>query len=189
MIHHITIDIKKNHLTVHKKRSEPWRITLVDTGENTMTGGRLKRVYDYVKDEEAFCFTYGDGVSNININESIQFHKKHGLLATVTAGYPPGRFGVMNIAKNKIVKSFIEKPKESNGIVNEGFFILSPEVIKLIKDDQTIWEMEPLENLANGGQMKAYLHSGFWQPIDTLRDKNYLEELWLKGAAPWKIWN
>ena len=184
----VTFDMSQNAMEVHRRNAEPWKITLIDTGADTMTGGRLKRVAQYVKDEEAFCFTYGDGVSNVNIAELIDFHKSHGKKATLTAVYPPGRFGAIDIRRDHSVSSFKEKPKGDGGMINGGFFVLSPKVIDLIKDDLTIWEREPLENLAKESEMMAYQHHGFWQPMDTLRDKNYLEELWTLGNAPWKVW-
>lgn len=181
----ITFDMAANQMHVHNQRAEPWKVTLVDTGDNSMTGGRLKRVYEHVKDEEAFCFTYGDGVSDVNIAETISFHKKHGKLATLTSTFPPGRFGVLEIA-NSEVKSFKEKPK--GDFINGGFFVLSPKVISRIDNDETIWEQQPLVSLAEDGQLVAYHHEGFWQPMDTLRDKIYLEELWSDKKAPWKSW-
>jgi glucose-1-phosphate cytidylyltransferase len=184
----VTFDMAHNKMEVHHRYAEPWKITLVDTGPNTMTGGRLKRVAQYVKDEEAFCFTYGDGVSDINITELIGFHRSHGKQATLTAVYPPGRFGAIDIHTDHRITSFKEKPKGDGGMINGGFFVLSPKVINLINDDNTIWEREPLESLALQSEMMAYQHHGFWQPMDTLRDKNYLEELWSSGNAPWKSW-
>jgi len=183
----VTFDMRSNEMEVHQQFAEPWKVTLVDTGEETMTGGRLKRVGQYVKNEDSFCFTYGDGVSDINIQSLIEFHRQHKVKATLTAVYPPGRFGALDIHKNKVT-TFKEKPKGDGNRVNGGFFVLSPDVLSLLKDDTTIWEREPLEALANDGQMAAYDHSGFWQPMDTLRDKNYLEELWASGKAPWKTW-
>ncbi|MEX3983372.1 glucose-1-phosphate cytidylyltransferase [Paraburkholderia sp. EG287A] len=183
----VTFDMRTNEMKVHQQYAEPWKVTLVDTGESTMTGGRLRRVKDFVKDEESFCFTYGDGLSNININTLTEYHRQRGTLATLSATYPPGRFGALDIRENK-VSSFKEKPKGDGGMINGGFFVLSPKVIDLIPDDQCIWEREPLEQLANSGQLSAYEHEGFWQPMDTLRDKNYLEELWQSGKAPWKVW-
>jgi len=180
----ITMDIKNNHMTVHHQRAEPWTITLVDTGENTMTGGRLKRVSQYIKNEEAFCFTYGDGVADINITDLISFHQKHGKEATLTAAYPPGRFGAIEILDNQI-REFKEKPKGDGAMVNGGFFVLSPKVLDRIINDETTWEQEPLSSLADEGELMAFKHYGFWQPMDTLRDKNYLESLWLTGKAPW----
>lgn len=181
----VTIDLSKNSIEVHQQYSEPWKITLVDTGETTQTGGRLRKVKDYLEGD--FCMTYGDGVSSIDISSSIKFHREHGKLATLTAVQPPGRFGSLNI-KDAQVTSFLEKPQGDGGWINGGFFVLNSKVIDLIDGDNTIWEKEPLENLSNNLQLKAYLHNGFWQPMDTLRDKNYLEELWCSGDAPWKIW-
>jgi len=183
----VTFDMRTNEMKVHQQYAEPWKVTLVDTGESTMTGGRLRRVKDFVKDEESFCFTYGDGLSNININTLTEYHRQRGTLATLSATYPPGRFGALDIRENK-VSSFKEKPKGDGGMINGGFFVLSPKVTDLIPDDQCIWEREPLEQLASSGQLSAYEHEGFWQPMDTLRDKNYLEELWQSGKAPWKVW-
>ena len=183
----ITFEIQKNSMEVHHRYSEPWKVTLVDTGEYTMTGGRLKRIYNYIRDEENFCFTYGDGLSDINILDLISFHKKIGLLATLSAVYPSGRFGALDIHLNKVT-TFNEKPRGDGGLINGGFFVLSPAVLKLIKDDATIWEKEPLENLSNNGQLASYKHTGFWYAMDTLKDKNYLENLWSSGNAPWKKW-
>ena len=184
----ITFCMKNNKMKVHHKRSEPWTITLVDTGDNTMTGGRIKKIYQYVKDEKAFCLTYGDGVSDVNISNLIKYHKQQKTLATLTAVYPPGRFGALNMSNGK-VKTFKEKPKGDGGRVNGGFFVLSPKVINLIEDDSTVWEQRPMEILAEQGEMSAFEHNGFWQPMDTLRDKNYLENLWRSCSAPWKVWN
>ena len=184
----VTFDMSKNSMEVHQRSAEPWRVTLVDTGEDTMTGGRLKRVADYVKDETAFCLTYGDGVSNINITELIAFHQAQNVKATLTAAIPPGRFGALDIEGNK-VDSFMEKPKGDGGMINGGFFVLSPEVLDYLTDDQTIWEREPLERLAQEGDLAAFQHHGFWLPMDTLRDKIHLEELWQSGLAPWKVWS
>lgn len=183
----VTFDMRTNEMQVHQQYAEPWKVTLVDTGESTMTGGRLRRVRDFVKDEEAFCFTYGDGLSNINISSLLEYHKAHGTQATLTATYPPGRFGALHIEDRK-VSSFKEKPKGDGGMINGGFFVLSPKVIDLIADDECVWEREPLEQLAAQGQLSAYEHEGFWQPMDTLRDKTLLEELWQSGKAPWKAW-
>lgn len=183
----VTFDMQKNSMEVHQRFAEPWKVTLVDTGEDTMTGGRLKRVGEYVKDEEAFCFTYGDGVSDINIQALIDFHKQQGVQATLTAVYPPGRFGALDIKDHKVA-TFKEKPKGDGGMINGGFFVLSPSILSLLQGDSTVWEKEPLEYLAKTSQMAAYNHSGFWQAMDTLRDKNYLEELWSSGKAPWKTW-
>jgi glucose-1-phosphate cytidylyltransferase len=184
----VTFDLSTNSMEVHQQSAEPWRVTLVDTGDATMTGGRLKRVAPYLLGEEDFCFTYGDGVSDVNITNLIAYHRAHGLQATLTATYPPGRFGALEIHTDGHVKSFREKPKGDGGMINGGFFVLSPKVIDLIKNDQTLWEHEPLEALAESNQLKAYQHTGFWQPMDTLRDKNQLEELWQSGKALWKVW-
>ena len=187
----VTFDLQKNHMEVHERHAEPWRVTLVDTGENSMTGGRLKRVAKYIQNEECFCFTYGDGLSNVDISATIAFHKQHGKLATITAVQPPGRFGSLRCENNE-VKGFTEKPKgddlTGNGLINGGFFVLSPKVLDLIKDDKCTWENEPMETLAKNGELMAWKHLGFWQPMDTLREKIQLEELWESGNAPWKIW-
>lgn len=183
----VTFDMRENAMHVHEKRAEPWKVTLVDTGDDSMTGGRLGRVAEYVKNEEAFCFTYGDGVGDIDISASIEFHRKHGKSATLTATFPPGRFGALDI-HNKQVMNFKEKPKGDGAMINGGFFVLSPKVLNLIQDDSTIWEQEPLNHLAETGELMAFDHQGFWQPMDTLRDKHYLEELWSSGKAPWKKW-
>jgi glucose-1-phosphate cytidylyltransferase len=182
----ITFDMTANKMEVHDAKAEPWKVTLVDTGEHTMTGGRLKRVQKYLGDED-FCFTYGDGVGDVDITKLIATHKQHNRLSTVTATQPPGRFGALKLEDNRIA-GFQEKPQGDGGWINGGFFVLSPKVIDYIADDSTIWEREPLENLAQSGQMTAYLHDGFWQPMDTLRDKILLEELWAGGKAPWKVW-
>lgn len=183
----VTFHMAENRMEVHEKRAEPWNVTLVDTGDASMTGGRLKRVAEYVKDDEAFLFTYGDGVSDVDIGASIDFHMSHGKLATLTATYPPGRFGALDIQNNQIL-SFKEKPRGDGALINGGFFVLSPKVIDLIENDATTWEQEPLMALAEQGQLMSYEHSGFWQPMDTLRDKHYLEGLWEKDKAPWKVW-
>ena len=183
----ITFNISKNTMNVHKEDAEPWNVTLIDTGESTLTGGRLKRVSEYLKDEDAFCFTYGDGVSDIDISKTIEFHQSHGKLATVSAVLPPGRYGALNLNGNK-VEGFAEKPQGDEGVINGGFFILSPKVFDLINGDQTPWEGDPLLNLTKNNELMAYRHEGFWQPMDTLRDKNYLEDLWIKGHAPWQTW-
>ena len=183
----VTFDMSKNSMEVHQRSAEPWRVTLIDTGEETMTGGRLKRVASYVQDEEAFCFTYGDGVSDVNITELVAFHKANKVRATVTATLPPGRFGALDFDGRK-VRSFKEKPKGDGAMINGGFFVLSPEVLKYIEGDSSVWERAPLEALAEEGQLAAYKHGGFWQPMDTLRDKTHLEELWASGKAPWKVW-
>ncbi len=183
----VTFDMNENTMHVHHKRAEPWKVTLVDTGDNSMTGGRLKRVAEHLKNEEAFCFTYGDGVGDINITELIEFHKANDKLATLTATFPPGRFGALDI-QNSQVKSFQEKPRGDGAMINGGFFVLSPKVIDYIDDDSTTWEQYPLKQLAEDNELMAYEHHGFWQPMDTLRDKVYLEDLWSKNKAPWKTW-
>ena len=183
----VTFDMQNNHMEVHQRKAEPWKVTLVDTGENTMTGGRLQRVARFVENETAFCMTYGDGLSNHNIAESIAFHKSHGKQATVTAVQPPGRYGALDMDGNN-VRGFVEKPKGEGGWINGGFFVLSPQVLSLIDNDSTSWELEPMDALAKSGQLEAYTHSGFWQPMDTLREKNLLEDLWASGKAPWKVW-
>ena len=182
----VTFDMANNTMEVHQKNAEPWRVTLVDTGEGSMTGGRLWRVRDYVADEECFCFTYGDGVADIDIAAEIAFHRAHGKQATVTAVQPPGRYGALRLDGNR-VDGFIEKPRGDGGLINGGFFVADPSVLGLIDGPDTIWEREPLERLAEDGDLVAYRHEGFWQPMDTLRDKLYLEELWQDGA-PWKCW-
>jgi len=183
----VTFDMANNRMEVHEKRAEPWRVTVVDTGAETMTGGRLRRVRNYVRDEDAFCFTYGDGVGDIDVTALITFHRRHGKLATITAVQPPGRYGALNI-RQKQVASFTEKPQGQGGLINGGFFILSPTVLEFIAGDETYWEFAPLEQLAADGQLMAFEHHGFWQPMDTLREKNLLEELWQSGKAPWKVW-
>lgn len=183
----VTFNIKDNSIVVHEKRVEPWIVTLVDTGEKTMTGGRLKRVQKYLEDEESFCFTYGDGVADVDIQALINFHAGHGKLATLTATYAPGRFGALDIDGNAI-RRFQEKPKGDGALINGGFFVLSPKVIDLIDGDHCTWEEEPLRRLAEQNQLMAFQHDGFWQPMDTLRDKQRLEDLWQKNLAPWKKW-
>ena len=183
----VTFDISGNTIQVHKKRAESWTVTVVDTGSNSMTGGRLRRVKDYVKDDESFCFTYGDGVSDVNIGELINFHKNHKKLATLTATFPPGRFGALELVNGRVI-NFQEKPKGDGVLVNGGFFVLSPEAIDLVDSDSCVWEQKPLATLAQQGQLMAFEHSGFWQPMDTLADKMRLENLWAKGDAPWKSW-
>ncbi len=183
----VTFDMRANQMHVHNQRAEPWRVTLIDTGEGSLTGGRLKRVFEHIKDEEAFCFTYGDGVSDIDITKTIEFHFQHKKLATLSATFPPGRFGALDI-DGAAVRSFKEKPKGDGGMINGGFFVLSPKVIDLIEGDHTTWEQYPLMKLAEDNELMAYKHEGFWQPMDTLRDKIYLEELWSANAAPWKTW-
>ena len=182
----VTFDMEKNKMEVHEQKGESWRVTLVDTGERTMTGGRLKRVGTYL-DEEDFCFTYGDGVSDVDITALVTYHRQHQTLATVTATQPPGRFGSLNFEGDKITR-FEEKPPGDSSWINGGFFVLSPDVLQYIADDSTDWEREPLERLAQEGELTAYKHSGFWKPMDTLRDKMRLEELWETGKAPWKVW-
>lgn len=184
----VTFDMRSNSMNVHQKRAEPWTVTLVDTGEDSMTGGRLARIGDHVRDEKAFCFTYGDGVGDIDIGAAIEFHHRHGKAATLTATYPPGRFGALDIHRRQVM-SFKEKPKGDGAMINGGFFVLSPRVLSYIDGDDTIWEQEPLTKLAEGGELMAYEHQGFWQPMDTLRDKYLLEELWASGNAPWKKWS
>jgi glucose-1-phosphate cytidylyltransferase len=183
----VTFDMSKNTMDVHQRSAEPWRVTLVDTGESTMTGGRLKRVAEHLQGEDAFCLTYGDGVSNVNITELIAFHKAQKVKATLTATLPPGRFGALQFDGNK-VSQFMEKPKGDGAMINGGFFVLSPDVLQYLDGDETIWERAPLETLASEGQLAAFQHTGFWQPMDTLRDKVLLEELWASGKAPWKVW-
>jgi glucose-1-phosphate cytidylyltransferase len=183
----VTFDMANNRMEVHHKHAESWRVTLVDTGDDTQTGGRLKRVSDYLKDEEAFCFTYGDGVSDVNISALIAFHQRHGKLATVTAVRPPGRYGALQMAGSN-VQQFTEKPLGDGGLINGGFFVLSPSCLDRIADDNTSWEGVPLAGLAADNQLMAFEHSGFWQPMDTLREKNLLENLWSSGQAPWKTW-
>ncbi len=182
----VTFDMQENQMKVHSRKAEPWKVTLIDTGENTMTGGRLKRVAQYLNDEP-FCFTYGDGVSNVNITKLIDFHNQQSCLATLTAVQPPGRFGALNI-QNNIISSFEEKPQGDGAWVNGGFFVLSPKVINYIENDSVTWEQHPLKSLAADGQLSAFHHDDFWQPMDTLRDKTYLEELWQTAKAPWKVW-
>lgn len=181
----VTIDIGKNEIEVHHKKAEPWRVTLVDTGENTQTGGRLKRIADYIDGD--FCMTYGDGVGSIDITALLAFHKKHGKKATMTAVQPPGRFGALQL-EGSSVSSFLEKPSGDGGWINGGFFVLNSSVLSLIEADSTIWERQPLESLARQNELQAYFHRGFWQPMDTLRDKTHLEELWASGKAEWKVW-
>jgi len=183
----VTFDMKNNEMHVHNKRAESWKVTLIDTGESSMTGGRIKRVKKYIQDEDFFCLTYGDGVADIDISKLIAFHKQEKTLATITAVFPPSRFGALNLSRNKVL-DFSEKPLGDGGRINGGFFVLSPKVIDLIEDDQTIWEREPLELLARQNNLSAYEHDSFWQPMDTLSDKNKLESLWLNKKAPWKIW-
>ena len=184
----VTFCMKKNRMQVHQNNSEPWTVTLVDTGEDTMTGGRLKRITNYLKNEDNFCFTYGDGLSDVDISGSIAFHKKHKKLATLTATRPPGRYGALKIGVKDDVKSFQEKPDGDDSWVNGGFFVLSPKVLDKINDDQSSWENDVLPILADENQLSAFKHSGFWQPMDTLREKNMLNQLWVDNRAPWKVW-
>ena len=184
----VTFNLKNNSFKVHQNKAEPWTVTLVDTGDNSMTGGRLKRIHSFVKNEELFCFTYGDGVGDINISELINYHKSHGKEATLTATRPPGRFGALNINSSGLVDHFMEKPEGDNSWINGGFFVLSPSVIDRIGGDETRWEAEPLNSLSAEGQLAVFKHNGFWQPMDTLREKNLLNELWNRGKAPWKTW-
>ena len=182
----VTIDLANNSVEVHQRTAEPWKVTMVDTGQSTMTGGRLKRVARYLGSED-FCFTYGDGVADVNLGDLIAFHRSSKKLATLTAVQPPGRFGALNL-KGDLIQGFQEKPQGDGGWVNGGFFVLSPRVLDYIEDDNTTWEREPLQRLADDGQLSAHFHPGFWQPMDTLRDKTQLEELWASGQAPWKTW-
>ncbi|WP_192244070.1 glucose-1-phosphate cytidylyltransferase [Mesorhizobium silamurunense] len=182
----VTFDIPNNQMTTHQSRAEDWKVTLIDTGDETMTGGRLRRVRQFIG-EETFCFTYGDGVGDVDITATVEFHRRHGKLATLTAAAPPGRFGALNLDGHD-VRSFQEKPKADGGVINAGFFVLEPQVIDRISGDATVWEREPLETLASDGQLAAWRHEGFWQPMDTLRDRNQLEALWASGKAPWRVW-
>ncbi|WFU18752.1 glucose-1-phosphate cytidylyltransferase [Bradyrhizobium sp. CB3481] len=183
----VTFDLRENRMEVLEKHAEPWRVTLIDTGEETMIGGRIKRILPYIGDDDAFCLTYGDGVADINITESIAFHRREGRLATVTGTQPPGRFGAIN-HQGPRVTGFQEKPRGDGNWINGGFFVLSPKVGDYIKGDATVWEKEPMEDLAKEGQLSVFLHDGFWHPMDTLRDKRYLEDLWSSNKAPWKKW-
>ena len=184
----VTFDMSRNHMEVHQRKAEPWKVTLVDTGEKTLTGGRLKRVAEYIKNEDAFCFTYGDGLADVDIAASIKFHQTHGRLATVTAVRPPGRYGAIECDDVGKVSAFTEKPPGDGGLINGGFFVLSPKCLDFIEGDMTSWEGKPLGNLAAQGEIMAFEHQGFWQPMDTLREKMHLEQLWESGKAPWKIW-
>jgi len=183
----VTFDMSENRMEVHQKHAEPWKVTLVDTGEQTMTGGRIRRILPYVQNDDAFCLTYGDGVSSVDIKKLVEFHRSHGALATLTGVQPPGRFGALGLRGSSIA-AFQEKPNGDGAWINGGFFVCSPKVIDRISDDSTVWEREPVESLAQDGQIHAYLHDGFWQPMDTLRDKQLLEDLWQSGNAPWKVW-
>jgi glucose-1-phosphate cytidylyltransferase len=183
----VTFDMQNNQMHVHSQKAEPWEVTLVDTGDETLTGGRLRRVKDYVAGEDAFCFTYGDGVADVDITGLVAFHRDHKKSATVTAVQPPGRYGSL-VREGDMVKGFVEKPRGDGGWINGGFFVLSPKCIDEIAGDLTSWEAEPLNALAGAGELRAFEHTGFWQPMDTLRDKNHLEQLWASGKAPWKVW-
>jgi len=183
----VTFDLEENRTRVRNEKTEPWRVTLIDTGENTLTGGRLKRVAGYVKDENEFCMTYGDGLSDVDISATIAFHQKHGRLATVTAVKPPGRFGALELAGQKVT-GFVEKPAGDQGLINGGFFVLDPRCLDMIEGDDTRWEDQPLARLASEDQLRAYEHLGFWQPMDTIRERDLLEDLWASGRAPWQIW-
>lgn len=183
----VTFDMVSNEMIVHQRKAEPWKVTLVDTGENSLTGGRLKRIKTFIENDNAFCFTYGDGLANINIQELIAFHQSHGRLATVTAVVPPGRYGALKLENSKVF-GFTEKPPGDGGLINGGFFVLSPRCLDFIGGDMDSWEGEPLTELSGKGELMAFEHRGFWQPMDTLRDKNHLEELWQSGQAPWKVW-
>jgi glucose-1-phosphate cytidylyltransferase len=183
----VTFDMSNNTTQIHNNSADPWRVTLVDTGDETMTGGRLKRVADYIKDEQDFCFTYGDGVADVDVTALVDFHRAHGKLATVTAVQPPGRYGALDMA-GTAVRGFVEKPRGDGGWINGGFFVLSPKCLDYIDNDASTWEAEPLTRIATDGELQAYSHNGFWQPMDTLRDKNHLEALWASGHAPWKCW-
>jgi glucose-1-phosphate cytidylyltransferase len=184
----VTFDMSENTMNIHNQRVEPWRVTLIDTGEATMTGGRLARARKFVEDDEAFCLTYGDGVSDVNITKLINFHESHRKLATMMAVSPPGRFGALQLDDGKVT-NFLEKPEGDGSFINGGFFVLSPKIFSYIENDKTVWEAEPLQNLSNDAELMSYIHTGFWQPMDTLRDTLLLENLWADGAAPWKTWD
>ena len=184
----VTFDLTSNQAIYHKSKTEPWKVTLVDTGNVTETGGRIKKIKEYLDDDEAFCMTYGDGLSNVNIGDLVEYHKKHKRLATITAAIPPGRIGALSLGDDSSVNEFMEKPKGDNAYINGGFFVLSKKVIDLIRSDKTFWEREPLEKLAQSNELISFKHDGFWQPMDTLREKYLLEELWASGKAPWKVW-
>ena len=183
----VTFDMESNRMEVHHRKAEPWKVTLVDTGDDTLTGGRLRRVSAYLENEEAFCFTYGDGVSDVDITKLVNFHRQHGKTATITAVQPPGRYGALELAGEKVTR-FVEKPRGDGGLINGGLFVLSPSCLALIDGDHISWENEPLSQLAKMNELMAFEHQGFWQPMDTLRDKNLLEELWASGRAPWRVW-
>jgi glucose-1-phosphate cytidylyltransferase len=184
----ITFDMRNNRMEVHQKRADPWNVTLVDTGDESMTGGRLLRVADYLRHEQAFCLTYGDGLGDVDIGASLRFHRQHGKAATMTATFPPGRFGALDLEGSQI-RRFMEKPRGDGAMVNGGFFVLSPRVLDYLEGDATVWEQQPLQRLAQDGELMAFQHQGFWQPMDTLRDKILLEDLWSSGKAPWKVWS
>lgn len=183
----VTFHMASNHMDVHHQNAEPWKVTLIDTGDSTQTGGRLRRVSSFIKDEGSFCFTYGDGVGNVDIRSSIEFHESHGKLATVTAVHPPGRYGALECSGAQVT-GFAEKPRGDGAVINGGFFVLSPKVIDYIDGDQCVWEGAPMSTLTRLGELMAFEHNGFWQPMDTLREKNLLEDLWASGEAPWKTW-
>lgn len=183
----VTFDMVKNEMQVHERHAEPWKVTLIDTGENTMTGGRLKRVARYLQDEESFCFTYGDGLADVDITKLVDFHRGHGELATITAVQPPGRYGALQREGTRVT-GFMEKPRGDGGLINGGFFVLSPKCLDYIDGDATSWEAKPLTEIAKRGHLRAYEHTGFWHAMDTQRDKNFLQELWDSGKAPWKVW-
>ena len=184
----VTFHMEENRMEVHQRYAEPWRVTLIDTGENTMTGGRIQRIFPYVKNEKAFCLTYGDGLANVDIGRLVEFHKKHGRKVSLTAVRPPGRFGALEVAENGSVTRFTEKPRGDGGMINGGFFVLSPQALNGVAGDSSVWEREPLQELASCGEVRAFIHEGFWYAMDTQRDKNYLEQLWASGTAPWKNW-
>lgn len=183
----LTVDLSNNSVEIHRDRAEPWRVTLVDTGDETQTGGRLLKVQEYLAEDDNFCLTYGDGVGDVDVSAAIEFHLSHGRLATMTSTYPPGRFGAIETQDNQVT-NFIEKPRGENGLINAGYFVLNKKVLKYILDGSTIWEDEPLRKLAADGELMTYTHGGFWQPMDTLRDKTYLNDLWTQSKAPWKLW-
>ena len=184
----ITFNMSNNEMKIHQERAEPWKVTLIDTGEHTMTGGRIKRIKSYLNEGEDFCLTYGDGLANIDIGKLVSFHKSHGKIATLSAIYPPGRFGALDITDDQVT-SFYEKPRGDGALINGGYFVLKYNALDYIKGDATIWEQEPLNNLATNRELMSFKHEDFWQPMDTLRDKHYLEELWETGKAPWKLWD
>jgi len=183
----LTVDLNNNSVEIHRDRAEPWRVTLVDTGDETQTGGRLLKVQEYLAEDDNFCLTYGDGVGDVDVSAAIEFHLSHGRLATMTSTYPPGRFGAIETQDNQVT-NFIEKPGGENGLINAGYFVLNKKVLKYILDGSTMWEQEPLRKLAADGELMTYKHGGFWQPMDTLRDKTYLNDLWTQSKAPWKLW-